>query len=42
MYQFFVLFFEMDNVIYGLFALNALFIVDTLFSNLLNPLNLCG
>ena len=41
MYQILVSLFEMDNVVYGLFAIEALSIVNTLFSDLLNLIILC-
>ena len=42
MCQILVLFFKMGNLIYGSFAIEALSIVDTLFSNLLDFVSLCG
>ena len=35
-------FFDMSNVVYGSVAIKALFIVNTLFSDLLNLISLCS
>ena len=42
MYQILISFFEIGNVVYGSFALEALSKVDTLFFDLLNLSSLCG
>ena len=40
MCQILVLFFEMDNIVYGSFVVQILSIVDTLFCDLLDLINL--
>ena len=42
MCQILVSFFKTGNVVYGSFGVKTLFIIDTLFSFLLNPINCHG
>ena len=42
MCEIFVSSLEMGNVVYGSFVVGAISIVDMLFSNLLDPISLCG
>ena len=41
MFQILVSFFEMDNVVYGSFAIKALSIVETLFFDFLDLISVC-